>query len=61
MSDLRLEQIVVSEGDDGHWLYGLDQNGTVWYLEPGNKAWVRVPMVKFEGPEVWVAKAEGEE
>lgn len=52
MSDLRLEQIVVSRNgpDETETLYGLDENGSVWCSEPGGK-WSKLPMTKAEGEE----------
>lgn len=48
MSDVRLEQIVVSgEGS----LYGLDESGTVWELIFSNGRWRKLPMAKAEGEE----------
>lgn len=50
MSDLRLEQIFVAVSNDTHWLYGLDENGTVWNRN-ARDLWAKLPMTKAEGEE----------
>ena len=43
MSDLRLEQLVAAP--DG-CLYGLDEDGIVWYCTSLYAKWKRMPMLK---------------
>ncbi len=50
MSDLRLDQIVVSADSGTDWLYGLDENGQVWVCQPG-ESWSKLPMAKAKGEE----------
>lgn len=50
MSDLRLEQIVVSPGQLMDTLYGIDENGAVWMRNAlVDSMWRKLPMTKAEG------------
>lgn len=48
MSELRLEQIVVSGTSECDYLYGLDEQGTVWTMTVDGKVqkWRKMSMTK---------------